>query len=261
MVDRGQIVWITHGVYAIGHPHLTREGWWSVAVRAGGDGTLLSHRAGCAVRGLLRSVNATDIIVPKQRGVALDHIRAHRCVIDPLDRDEVHGLPTTSLARTLLDLAGTEPRRLVEALEQAVILRVYDHAEMLSVLKRYRGCRGAGRLRAAIAQLPDDPDQFRSRSERRARDLLAAAGLPEPEVNAWYVAGPTGGFELDLYWRQLGKNVEIDGPRHDLPWQQAIDRHRDAALRARGIAVQRHRVEVLDRAPARFVAQVTGFLR
>jgi hypothetical protein len=250
-----------HGVYSVGHPHLTREGWWSVAVRVGGEHTVLSHRAGTALRGLLRAVDTTDIIVAKQRGRRLPHIRSHRVTLDPVDCGEVHGLPVTSLARTMLDLAASEPRRLVEALEQAVILEVYDHQDMLDVLERYRGHRGAARLRAAIAAVPDDPALFRSRAERKARDLIVAAGLPAPVVNAWHVLGASGGYELDLFWPGLGRNVEIDGPRHDLPWQQATDRRRDAALRRGGVEVQRQRVEVLDHAPVLFVAEVAGFIR
>lgn len=260
MVDRGTLVPITHGVYAVGHRHLTREGWWSVAVRAGGDDALLSHRAGGAVRGLLRAVTTTDIIVSGAGGRGLRQIRPHRCDIDDDDRDVVHGLPTTSLARTMMDIAGREPRRLVEALEQSLILQVYDHREMEAIIKRYRGCRGVARLRAAIDVLPDDPGLFRSRAERRARDLILAAGMHAPEVNFWFVAGAGGGYELDLFWPGLWRNVEIDGPRHDLPWQQAIDRRRDSDLAARGVAVQRHRVEALHRAPDRFVASVAAFL-
>lgn len=260
LVREGTLHRKTHAVYAVGHPHLTREGWWSVAVRAGGEGSLLSHRAATGVRGLLRTVSTTDIIVAKSQAVGLDHIRAHQATVQDIDRDVVHGLPVTSLGRTLLDIAGSEPRRLVEALEQAVILEVYDHAEMLDVIRRHRGYRGVARLKAALAALPDDPALFRSGTERKARDLIVAAGLPEPAVNAWYVTGAGGGYELDLYWPALGRAAEIDGPRHDLPWQQAIDRRRDVHLRARGVAVQRHRVEILDHAPQLFTAEVAAFM-
>lgn len=253
---------VTHGVYAVGHPHLTREGWWSVAVRVGGEGALLSHRAATAARGLLRPVDTTDIIVPKSRGIALPNLRAHQATVEEEDRDEIHGLPVTGLGRTLVDLAGSEPWLLVEALEQAVILDLYDQAELVDAIDRHRGRRGVARLRAAIAELPDDPARFRSRAERKARDLIVAAGLPVPAVNAWHVLGASGGFELDLFWPGLHppRNVEIDGPRHDLPWQKAKDDRRDAALRRGGVLVQRHRVEVLDRAPAEFVAAVADFL-
>jgi hypothetical protein len=260
LIDDGTLHRKTHAVYTVGHPHLTPQGWWSLAVRVGGDGTLLAHRAACALRGLLRAVDATDVIVPQSRGFGLDFIRPHQAQVEEADRDVVHGLPVTGLGRTLIDIAGSEPRRLVEALEQAVILEVYDHAEMLDVLERHRGYRGVARLRAAIAELPDDPARFRSRTERRARDLLVTAGLPVPRINDWYVTGAGGGFELDLYWPGLKRNVEIDGPRHDLPWQQAIDRRRDAALQTRGVAVQRHRTELLDQAPQLFVAEVAAFL-
>ncbi len=222
---------------------------------------MLSHLAATAVRGLLRPVDVTDVIVPKSGGVTLPFIRAHQATVFDEDRDEVHGLPVTALGRTLIDLAAEHPHRLVEALEQAIILEVYDHAELLDAIDRHRGRRGVARLRAAIAELPDDVPQFRSRSERRARDLIVGAGLPAPAVNAWHTLGASGGFELDLWWPGLGRNVEIDGPRHDLPWQRAKDERRDAALRRGRVLVQRHRVEVLDDAPERFVADVRAFLQ
>lgn len=260
LVAEGTLHRKTHAVYAVGHPHLTREGWWSLAVRVGGEGTLLSHRAATGVRGLLRAVDTTDIIVPGICGLKLSHIRPHQCVVDDVDRDDVHGLPVTSLGRTLLDIAARHPWQLVEALEQAVLLEVYDHVAILDVIRRHHGYRGVARLRAAIAELPDDPAQFRSRSERSARDLIVSADLPDPVVNGWFAAGASGGYELDLWWPGLGKNVEIDGPRHDLPWQQTKDRRRDEALRAHGLEIQRHKVELLDHAPELFLAEVRAFL-
>lgn len=260
LIADGTLHPVERGVYAVGHPHLTREGWWSFAVQLGGEETLLGHRAAGALRGLLRAVDRTDIIVPRVRGTALPHIRAHRATIAAEDRDEIRGLPCTGLGRTLLDIAWTEPRRLIEALEQAVILEVYDDAEILDVIDRHRGHRGVARLRAAVAVLPDDPARFRSRAERRARELIVGAGLPEPLINGWFVTGAGGGHELDLYWPGLRKNAEIDGPRHDLPWQQALDRRRDAALARCGVEVQRLRVELVDQAPALFVAEISAFL-
>lgn len=154
----------------------------------------------------------------------------------------------------MLDVAATEPRRrLEEALEESLRLGVYDHRAMLDVLDRCRGRRGAARLRAAVDGLPDDPSVFRSKTERAARDLLVEAGLPEPEINAWLVTGPNGGYELDLFYRRLMLNIEVDGPRHELPWQRARDRVRDADLEARGVHVARFPAVLVDLEPAVFV--------
>ncbi|MCW3038483.1 MAG: hypothetical protein JWM31_388 [Solirubrobacterales bacterium] len=260
LVHEGVLHRVTHAVYAVGHPHLTREGWWSVAVRAGGEGSILSHRASTAVRGLLRPVDTTDIIVPKSQAIALPHIRVHQATVQDEDREVIHGLPVTGLGRTLIDIAAEHPARLVEALEQAIILEVYDHAQVMDAIRRHRGYRGVARLRAAVAGLPDDPARFRSRAERQARDLIVAAGLPAPVVNGWHTVGASGGYELDLWWPRLRRNAEIDGPRHDLPWQRAADARRDAALRRHGVLVQRHRVEILEHDPLRFVSEIAEFL-
>jgi len=252
---------VVHGVYAVGHPTLTRHGWWMVAALAGGEDSVLSHRAAAAIYGLLRGVSVIDVIVTAKRGVELPHFRAHRCTLDPVDRVSHHGVPVTSVARTLLDLAGSEgPTRLAEALDSSLMLRLYDHREMLAVMERYPGRRGISALRAALARLGDEPHHFRSGSERQARDLIMAADLPEPEVNAWLPTVAEHGHELDLYWRSSRRNLEIDGPRHDQPWQRSKDRLRDTDLRDRGVTVKRVRVSALDRDPARFVADVTRFL-
>jgi hypothetical protein len=261
LVGDGFLCRKVHGVYAVGHPTLTRHGWWMVAVLAGGEDSVLSHRAAAALFELLPGRSLIDIIVPRHSADDLPGIRAHRCVLRPSDVVIHHGVPVTGVARTLLDLAGSEPpERLAEALDAALMLELYDHAEMVQVLARYPRRRGVRSLRLALSRLGDEPERFRSRSERRARDLIVAAGLPAPEINAWYPTVAGHGFELDLFWRGRQRNLEIDGPRHDQPFQRSKDRFRDADLRGRGIAVKRVPVAELDADAVAFVAGVAQFL-
>src|ERR671923_2356377 len=41
----GRLHSLFRGVYAVGRPDVTREGWWMAAVLACGDGAVLSHRS------------------------------------------------------------------------------------------------------------------------------------------------------------------------------------------------------------------------
>ncbi len=80
-----------------------------------------------------------------------------------------------------------------------------------------------------------------------------------PQVNAWFPTIAGHGYELDLYWPALRLDVEIDGPRHDLPFQRAKDHRRDADLRTRGITVVRFPTTDVDERPAHFLREL-GFV-
>lgn len=219
------------GVYAYGHSSLTREGWWWAATRACGEGTLLSHRAGSAARGLLSAWSTIDVITPTKRGVMLPGIRAHRVFLRPEERDVHRGLPVTSLARTALDVAASESAdRVGEFLDRALLAGQYDHAEMTALLRTRHGCRGNAKLRATVDALGDEGVVFRSRPERLARDLLVGAGRPDVRVNAWFPTRAGHGYELDLWFPELRLNLELDGPQHALPHQRRKDARRDADL-------------------------------
>src|SRR3954452_11694433 len=51
-VVRGWLHRIHHGVYAVGHTKVSREGWWMAATLACGDGAVLSHRSAAAHLGV-----------------------------------------------------------------------------------------------------------------------------------------------------------------------------------------------------------------
>ncbi len=109
-------------------------------------------------------------------------------------------------------------------------------------------------LRLAVKALGDEGVVFRSRPERLARDLMLAAGLPEPRVNAWFPTRAGHGHELDLWWPALRVNLEIDGPHHRLPHQRKKDALRDADLSSFGVAVTRLPAELVTDHPELFLA-------
>jgi hypothetical protein len=129
------------GVYAVGHGRVGAEGLLWAAVLATGRGAVVTHvSAGSAWEMLRSSARTVDVTVGLGGRKAPRGIRLHRTRM--LADDEVttlRGLPITTPARTLLDLAasGLPADRLAGALDRAVKLRLVDFAELRELLARY----------------------------------------------------------------------------------------------------------------------------
>ena len=145
-------------------------------------------------------------------------------------------IPCTTFARTLVDLAGCEPeRRLRRALEQSLVLRLFDLQAMNAALERARGRAGTGTLRRLLAEAADEPPFTRSELERLFLELVRKANLPLPVVNGLVLT-----YEVDFHWPQHRLIVEADSRgfhAHALAFQQ--DRQRDLDLELAGWHVLR----------------------
>ena len=235
----GRLHPVYRGVYAVGHPVLRREGRWLAAVLACGPGAVLSHRSAAAHWGLLDSDQArTEVSAPATRhgpaGVRLHRRRS----LDGRDTVIHEGIPITTIARTLLDLAATvRPDRLERAFAQALHLRVYDHRAITELLARTHGHRGRAALQQTTAR---DPKLTKNRFEARLLALVRDAGLPEPLVNHVLDALDHGRCEVDFYWPTHHLIVETDGwQTHGTRAAFEADRAQDAALTAAGYRVLR----------------------
>jgi len=228
-------------VYAVGHDSLTLDARCLAAVMACGPKALLSHRAAGAAQGLLRSSPQFDVTVPSPRKRKRRLVIHRSRLIHPEDRSTVRGIPVTSVARTLVDLADVlSEERLAKAVHQAEIQRVFDLMPIDRALARLPGRTGRHRLRRVLAAYRPDPHFTRSQAERRFLALCDRHGLPPPETNV-FVAG----YEIDAYWEDLGIAVEIDGAEtHHTRRGFHEDRARDRRLAAHGISVVR--VTALD---------------
>jgi hypothetical protein len=234
------LVPLHRGVYAAGHGVLRPEGRWLAAVLACGPDAVLSQRSAAALWDLRPTTRATiDVTAPRTRtGRPGIDLHLPRC-LEPQHRTEHERIPCTTVARTLVDLAGV--------LEHGGIEKTWHRAEMLDLLDVHAvqhvlnsgyGRRGAARLRTLIAE--HAPDQVtRSELEDRFLTLCRDAGVPRPEVNARVEAnGAT--YEVDFLWRDQHLVVETDGwgPHHTRAAFEA-DRRRDANLLVAGVRVLR----------------------
>jgi hypothetical protein len=237
----GRLHRIHRAVYAVGHARLTREGRWMAAVLACGPRAVLSHRSAAGLWGL-RPDNRpnAEVSLPRRAirpraGIDL-HAASRLGEVDLASED---GIPCTSVARTLLDLAEVVDRRGVErALDRAEMLRLFDLRAVEEVLARADGRRGAGVLRAVLAGL-GEPTLTDTEIEELCLALCDRAGLARPEVNAWL---PLAGEEwkADFLWRPERLIVETDGrASHDTRLAFERDRRRDRRLALAGYRVLR----------------------
>jgi len=215
-VAAGRLHRIFRNVYAVGHPRLTSHGRLMAAALACGQGAVVSHRSAAS---LLRLIDegpvVIDVIAPPSRGRKIDGIRFHRVRPPRLDeRGTVDGVPCTSPARTLVDLAGTVGSwTLGSAFERAGQRRVLDIAAIeASIDPRRRGMKSLlgliDKWRGA-APLIKTRGKLKSPLEAKVLPLLAQRELPPPLFNA-PVQIAEGRIEVDFLWPDYRFVLEAD---------------------------------------------------
>jgi very-short-patch-repair endonuclease len=246
-------------VYAVGHPEVSEAGRLLAAVLACGPDAALSHRSAAALWGIRANQRRLIDVTALQRnhrrhpGIAVHLVRN----LHPDDRTSVQGIPVTTVARTLLDLAGViRADGLERALEQAERLRLFDLRAVDALIARSRGRCGVKALRRALCDYRELPHLTRSELERRFLDLCRDASLPTPAVNAWI-----NGYEVDVLWAAQRLVVELDGRSyHQTHAAFERDRRRDAELQLAGYRVFRVTRRWLETEPAAVIAAVRALL-
>ena len=155
-VRAGRLHRVHQGVYAVGHARLRAEGHRLAAVLACGPFAVLSHRSAAAHWGLLHTDQTRiDVAAPRGRH-GTPGIRPHRTrALDAQDTTNHEGIPTTTVSRTLLDLAASaRAGELERALAQAERLQLYDHRAIESTIARANGHRGTSVLARATSRKP-----------------------------------------------------------------------------------------------------------
>jgi hypothetical protein len=217
----GRLHRVHRGVYAVGHRVLRIEGRRLAAVLACGDKAVLSDRSAAAHWGLLAYGGArVEVTAPASRHGA-PGIRLHRSrSLDARDTTSHEGMPITTVARTLLDLAATVRN---DRLERALAQAMHPLSDHRRHRPRERAPRRIDRGARDGARTQADQERLRGALAGLVRD----AGLPEPLVNHTLIALDHGRCEVDFYWPTHPLTVETDG------WQT------HAALQASGDRVVR----------------------
>jgi hypothetical protein len=171
------------------------------AALACGEGALLSYRDAAALWNLRDTArSAIDVSVPGAKRRSQPRLTVHSVgEWHPRDRAEVEGIPVTSIARTLLDLAEvvstTELRRTYEAAERHELL---DMQAVRELLDRSNGRRG-----------PAPAVDSKSDLESAFLDLVREAALPLPPLDIL-----VEGYLVDAYWPRARLVVELQSYEH-----------------------------------------------
>lgn len=235
LVAAGWLYPIYDGVYAVGHTALSTDAQYLAATYALWPDGVLGHHSAAALHGIARAGGPIHVIVPTYNGHPhRGTIRVHRQAIREEEAETRHGIPCTTLCRTIMDLAASAPRLLDDAFEEAQVLHGLAPEELACALACRRGHRGTARLRRMLDGAVD-PAQVQSRLELRFLRLCAAYGLPRPLTQV-----RLGRWPVDFYFPDERVAVETDGRRyHASAAKRRRDARKDRDIEALGVLLLR----------------------
>jgi very-short-patch-repair endonuclease len=255
----GRLGAVHRDIYAFGPRPLTKRGKWLAAVLAMGPGAFLSHRSAAALWGFAGDDRKVHVTAPggRQERPGRRGIQVHRCKFDPADVTMRDGIPVSTVARTLFDLAErSAPYELKNAWDEASRLRLLRVPEVAAVYERGRGRRARRRIRPFLAAEQRYVEDTASPLEDRFASFVVAHRLPQPQTNVL-----VDGDEVDALWSAARLIVELDSwefHAHRAAFEK--DRNRDADHLLAGYRTIRVTHRRLSDQPERLAAQIRALL-
>jgi hypothetical protein len=250
----GALIAVFRGVYRVGHTAPSLEARYLAAVRACGEGAVLSGRAAGHLWGLLKGAPPPpEVTAPTERRVTgVKTTRARRA-----ERKVTrwHGVPVISVAETLVDLASVlDEEQLARACHEAEVRHHTAPEHVEAILARRPNVPGAGKLRRVLR---GDVKVSLSKLESAFLALLRKHRLALPETNR-----RAGGRRVDCRWPELRLTVELDSYRYHssrYAWEQ--DRCRERQAHARGDQIRRYTYADVAEDPKPMLTELRGLLR
>src|SRR4051812_30202073 len=238
-------------VYLVGHEVLPRQGHAMAAVLACGRRAVLSHWDAAAYWDLLPARGRLiHVTTPSRSGRDPDpeRIRLHRVgTLRAWESAPIDGIPTTTVARTLLDLSPhLRPRAMEDVIGRANRLQVFDLVAVRRCLAEHPRQHGAPALRRLLDALAGvGATDLRSALEVRLLQLCDDHHLPTPNTNV-----TVAGSMVDFHWPGTTLIVETDGyTYHSSRTAFERDRKRDQRLTLAGYTVVRFTYTQVTRTP------------
>lgn len=230
-MSRGLLRPVHRGVFALGGSSLTSDARRMAAVLACGPGAVLSHRSAARLWGVFPyepgTIELSRPLAGRSKRVGL---LLRQATLLPDEVTEVNGIPTTSIFRTIFDLAAVASKREVErAFHETEVRQLTDRVSLPQLLARHPGRRGAATVREILAS-KEPAGITQNDFEERFVAFLDAYGLPRPRFNATL---PVRGRLLrpDCMWPERHLIVELDGrAAHGTDSAFESDRQRDRIL-------------------------------
>lgn len=267
-LTRRQVDWLLKkGSWQAVHPGVFRSAaapvmWPQAAMAAslwGAGSVAVSHRTAARLWeldgpwGNAVEVSGTSSL-PPPAGVVYHQVRK----LGRADLETRRGIRVTSVARTLLDLAGVVSERVLErALDEALRRRLVqlEHVEWCIERNGRRGRRGVATLASMLDerryQAPND-----SPLETDVAAVFRRAGLPAPTRNHDVVVGGRRLARVDLAWVRERVAVQVHSAYHRQPRNWERDQVVENELSACGWLVVKVTKAMLDRDRAGVIALV-----
>lgn len=241
-VATGRLLRLHRGVYALGHSALRDEATWLAAVLACGPGAVLSHTCAGALW-LGGRWRMPEVTVPHHRRVR--GVITHQGHLAPADRVRRMGIPVTSPARTLADLAHSlDGESLERVVREAQFRGLFGVRAIQDALTR--------RPSVALRELLDDLNPTQSELEDAFLRLCRRHGIPTPRAQV-----RDGRRRPDFVWPHARLVVEVDSwSAHCTPHAFQADRTQSNAVQLAGWTILRFTHRDVTRRPQLVAAQV-----
>jgi len=224
------------GVYATHPPPYSRHQLYLAAVYACGPGALLTGIPSAYTYGLVETAPLiAEVTNQTGRGRSRRGITVHRRTIDRRDVGSHRGIPTTSVARTIIDCARhLGPEATEDLVMAADSIHVLNRRRLEELTHEHRGRPGVRHILSLIAE---SPRELRSKNERRLFSICREYGVPLPLTNHRIDLADRR-FYADFLWPHLNLIVEADSWR----WHGGRQASEDDADRDQLLAVAGYRV-------------------
>ena len=208
-VERGELERVRPGVFAAPSDTQPSERHRRLVVATApvlDDDSVISHASAAVLHGLpvlAKRLDRVTVLRPRSNGQRTRHLHARRAEVPHGDRVDIDGLTTTSLARTVIDLARVLPFGEGLAVADAA-LRLGVHPDALTT--HGRGSSRVARVAHHASPLAE------SIGESLSRAAFLDAGLPAPRLQVeFHDASGLFVARTDFFWEAARVIGEFDG--------------------------------------------------
>lgn len=172
-------------------------------------------RSAAALFGLLPPPNVPEVVIDHRIRSARHRRPGVRAVRDLTERDvvEVDGIPSTSVARSLVDLASSLGEgRVTDLVDTAIVRRLVTARRLAEAATKLWAPRRNGCAVVLRVLQTAHPELWRARNEWEARVLrhLSRLGVPDPIPNLPVHVGGRRRV-IDFAWPEIKVALEFDG--------------------------------------------------